>query len=206
MEEVSQPANPAEGDDSSGSLLSSEPVQQVSDTDSKQDSTETASEGEKGPSVLGAPEAYTFTKPDGTEYDKTIVDAYSEVAKELDLSNDAAQKILDKLTPAVHKQQVDYMNKLRTDWADSSLSDKEFGGDKFNDSLVSAKKALSMFGSEELVKLLNETGLGSHPEMIRMFYRAGKSVSDDKDIVVGSSGDSKTAPTDFNSKAAALYS
>ena len=36
-----------------------------------------------------------------------------------------------------------------------------------------------MFGTPELRDVLNMTGLGNHPEIIRAFYRAGKAISED---------------------------
>ena len=42
-----------------------------------------------------------------------------------------------------------------------------------------AKKAIDAFGNPELVKLLNSTGMGNHPEVIRAFYNMGKTMRED---------------------------
>ena len=61
-----------------------------------------------------------------------------------------------------------------------------------------AKKALETFGTPELRTLLNESGMGNNPEVIRAFYRVGKAISEDKFV----SG--KATPADAND-ARSLY-
>lgn len=127
----------------------------------------------------GAPEQYEFKAPEGQKFDDAVLGAFSEVAKELNLSQSAAQKVLDKVAPVIQARQLEQIEAVRTAWAESAKTDKEFGGDKLNESLSVAKKALDQFGSPELKKLLNESGLGNNPEVIRAFYRAGKAISED---------------------------
>jgi len=50
-----------------------------------------------------------------------------------------------------------------------------------------AKKALDSFGTPELRTLLNESGIGNHPELIRFMVRAGKAISSDT-FVAGERG------------------
>jgi hypothetical protein len=146
----------------------------------------------------GAPEKYEFQAPEGQKFDDAVLSAYSEIAKELNLPQDAAQKVLDKVAPVIQARQVEQIEAVRTAWADSAKTDKEFGGDKLPENLATAKKALDAFGTPELKKLLNESGLGNNPEVIRAFYRAGKAISEDK--FVGGKG----APPDAND-ARSLY-
>ena len=129
--------------------------------------------------IKGAPEQYEFSAPEGQQFDPDVISQFSEVAKELDLPQEAAQKVLDKMAPALQARQQAAMEQARTEWAESTKSDKEFGGDKLTESLVAGKRALDTFGSPELKTLLNETGLGNHPEVIRFFVRAGKTISED---------------------------
>jgi hypothetical protein len=69
-----------------------------------------------------------------------------------------------------------------------------------------AKKALDAFGTTELRSLLNESGLGNHPEVIRFMFRAGKAISEDS-MVTGTKGEAKSAgPRSFNDLADAMYS
>ena len=153
----------------------------------------------------GAPEAYEFQAPEGQAFDPEVMKSFSEIAKELDLPQEAAQKVLDKVAPKILERQMQALENVRNEWAESARTDKEFGGDKLNDNLVVAKKALDSFGTPELRKLLNESGLGNHPEMIRLMYRAGKAISEDR-FVGGTRGGQKSGPKGFNDLASALYS
>ena len=163
-------------------------------------------EGDKaGDTKQGAPEAYEFKAQEGREFDPEVMKSFSEIAKELDLPQDAAQKVLDKVTPKILERQMQALENVRNEWAENARTDKEFGGDKLNDNLVVAKKALDSFGTPELRKLLNESGLGNHPEMIRLMYRAGKAISEDR-FVGGTRGGQKSGPKGFNDLASALYS
>lgn len=140
----------------------------------------------------GAPEAYEFKAPEGSTLDDAVIGQFSEVAKELNLTQDAAQKILDKMAPAMAARQAEQVEAIRTGWADEARVDKEFGGDKLDENLGTAKRALDQFGTPELRTLLKETGMGNHPEVIRFMYRAGKAISEDGFVPGGRQG----APTD----------
>lgn len=140
----------------------------------------------------GAPEKYEFTAPEGATLDDAVIGQFSEVAKELNLPQDAAQKILDKMAPAMAARQAEQVEAIRAGWADEARVDKEFGGDKLDENLGTAKRALDQFGTPELRTLLKETGMGNHPEVIRFMYRAGKAISEDGFVPGGRQG----APTD----------
>lgn len=155
----------------------------------------------------GAPEKYEFKAPDGRDFDSEVISSFSEIAKELNLTQESAQKMLDKVAPKMAERQAQQVEAIRQEWATLSKSDKEFGGEKIAENLSVAKRALDTFGTPELRSLLNDSGLGNHPELIRFFFRAGKAISEDAKVV----GSGTTAPTkapvrDFATAAAALYS
>lgn len=139
----------------------------------------------------GAPEKYAFTTPDGVTLDADILGEFEGVARELNLPQDKAQQVVDKLAPKMAErmaaQQAQVVQQARTAWADDARSDKEFGGDKLDANLAIAQKAMTTFGTPELRTLLNESGLGNHPEVIRAFFRAGKAISEDR-MVNGQQG------------------
>lgn len=142
----------------------------------------------EGDKPQGAPEKYEFTAPDGLKLDDGVMTEFAEVAKELNLPQDQAQKVIDKLAPKIaERQQAQFqetLQGLRTQWAEQSRADKEFGGDNLAENLGTAKKALDTFASPEFRQLLNESGMGNHPEVIRTFMRVGKAISEDK-LVTG---------------------
>ena len=140
-----------------------------------------------GDKPTGAPEKYEFALPDGFQMDEAGLTAFSEFAKDLNMPQEAAQKMLEKMGPVMQQRQADAIATVQNQWKEASTSDKEFGGEKLNENLAVAKKALDTFGSPELNELLKETGLGNNPEIIRAFYRAGKAISEDS-FVAGSQG------------------
>lgn len=188
-------------------------TQQQPTGDQNQQAQGAANAGEDGGnpgesnSILGAPEAYDFKPIEGVNLDEGVVGAFTELAKELDLSQSAAEKVLNKMAPVLAERSMAKLAEAKQAWFQASVQDKEFGGDKLGENLAVAKKALDAFASPELRSLLNESGLGNHPEFVRLMYRAGKAISEDGYVGAspGSSA-SKGMPRDFNGLAAALYS
>lgn len=129
-----------------------------------------------------APESYELTHPDGIEID---TDAFTAFARDADLTQDQAQKLLEKMAPAMVARQQAAIEQARQQWVSDAKADKEFGGEKLSENLGVAKKAMDQFGSPELKALLEQSGLGNHPEVIRFFFRAGKAISEDR-VVTGS--------------------
>lgn len=165
-----------------------------------------AGEAKAEAEAKAAPEKYEFKAPEGKQFDAEVLTAYSEVARELNLSQEAAQRVLDAMAPKMAERQVAQIEAVQRGWIDSAKSDKEFGGEKLPENLGVAKKALDAFGTTELRTLLNESGLGNHPEVIRFMFRAGKAISEDR-MVTGGRGEAKSAgPRSFNDLADALYS
>lgn len=140
----------------------------------------------------GAPEKYEFQAGEGRQFDDEVIGAFSEVAKELNLSNSDAQKVLDKVAPVLESRRVAHVAEARAQWVSDSKSDKEFGGDKLQENLAVAKKARDAFATPELVELLDKSGLGDHPEVIRFFVKAGKAISEDN-FVGGGQGATQPA-------------
>ncbi|OZI23745.1 hypothetical protein CAL26_09960 [Bordetella genomosp. 9] len=146
--------------------------------------------GEAGGKPTGAPETYAdFELPEGISLDAEDSDAIKAYAKEHNLSQEAAQKLVSDLGV---KQAQKFESKMReamearnAEWTDASKADKEFGGDKLAENLAVAKTFLDAHGTPELKKFLVETGLGNHPEMIRLMYRAGKAISEDTAVQGG---------------------
>ena len=138
----------------------------------------------------GAPESYEFQAIEGgdLEVDSVPVQAFSEAAKELNLTQEQAQSVLDKVAPALKQQNEDYINNVRSEWVESVKSDPEIGGDQLQENLGKAVRVLDAFGSPEFKSLLGETGLGDNPEMIRFLVRAHQDIGEDR-FLTGSQSD-----------------
>lgn len=146
------------------------------------------------------PENYDFTPPEGVEYDAETIGVYSEAAREAGLSQEQANIILGKLAPHIESRQQAQLEKISADWREASKTDKEFGGEKLKPSLAVANKALKQFASPELIQFLDSSGLGNHPEIIRMLSRVGNAVSQDGFVAGNKPSETSNDPQEFFSK------
>ena len=133
--------------------------------------------------TLGAPEGdYEVKAPEGGVLDPTVMGELGAVAKELNLSPAAVQKLVDRVAPVWQKQGLAHVEKFRKEWTEQSLADKEFGGSNFDANIKAVNKAYTKFTTPELRTLLEESGLNCHPEVIRHFYRLSKATEDGRYI------------------------
>ena len=199
--------------DTATSEQTTDTQQQAENVQDQQVSDETTVESETSESETpeGAPDKYEFNAkvadaPD--ELDPEVLTAFGEVAKELNLPQEAAQKVLDKVAPVIQAKQAKVLEEVKAGWVSDSQADEEFGGENLNDNLEVAKSALNAFGNQALKSLLVETGFGNHPEIIRFMYRAGKAISEDSYVGNSEGADysGNNGPKDFNAIANSLYS
>lgn len=138
-------------------------------------------EGEEGQNT--PPETYAdFDLPEGMELDGAALEQAQPLFKELGLTQDQAQKVVSFYADQIQagqQRQADTFNQMRETWLNESMSNKEFGGDKFDESVGIAREAIEKVGSPELKTLLEESGFGNHPELIGAFYRMGKLMKED---------------------------
>nr|WP_154927527.1 peptidase [Pantoea agglomerans] len=152
-------------------------------------------DGDKKPE--GAPEAYEFKAPEGGELDKEAVAQFEPIARELNLSQEQAQKLVDlygsKVMPQLMKQQADTWQKQVADWGTAAKEDAEIGGDKFDGNLTRAKQAMDKFATPQLREFLETTGMGNHPELIRVFVKVGAAMSEDSLVTSNEKGQRSAA-------------
>lgn len=135
-----------------------------------------------------APETYDIKLPDGSRLDPSRVESIAALAKERKLSNEAAQEILTREHEAVEgfaAVQTAAYQKEQEGWATSLKTDKEIGGDNYNKSIELASRVVKQFGTPEFSEALNRTGLGNHPELVRVFARVAKSLGEDTLVLPG---------------------
>lgn len=120
---------------------------------------------------------YEFEIPQGIEVDQARLDQFKGLAKELGLTADAAKKVVAMEVARVQQAAEQHLKTI-TGWADAVKSDKEIGGDKLAENLATARKAIDL-GPPELKELLNSTGLGNHPAVVKWALAVGKKLSED---------------------------
>lgn len=145
-------------------------------------SKEGAKPGE-APKQEGAPEKYAdFKLPEGVEIKKPLLEAFTAAAKELNLSQTAAQKLVDLQAQNVVSEIHERLTAFNAQVEEWGKQTREAFGAEWNKQSLAASKAVERFGSPELRQLLNDSGLGNHPEMVKMFARVGLAISEDTPV------------------------
>ncbi len=160
-----------------------------------EDATEQAEtdqpEEEQSEEKPGAPEEYAdFTLPEGMEIDPDLIAEFKAEAKRLNLSQEDAQKLVDiqaKLAEKQGKAILEQHQKTIAEWAEQVKT--ELGAD-YKKELAFAAKAINKFGTPELREFFNATGIGNHPELVKVFINIGKQISEDAFV----EGKTKAAP------------
>jgi uncharacterized membrane-anchored protein YjiN (DUF445 family) len=132
---------------------------------------------------------YELKASENSLLDQAKIDEVVAYAKANGLTNEQAQGLLNKeeallksFVTAQEDAQAEAFAKTTEEWKQQSMADKEIGGPDFNKNVEVAHRAMKAFGNETLTKYLNESGLGNHPDVVRMFMRIGKAMSEDKII------------------------
>jgi len=148
--------------------------------------TETPTKTEEVPA--GAPEKYEFQLPEGLTMDTTMLSNFETEFKSLNLTNEQAQKLVSIYATQKQSEVTQAKTQLETqhsEWVSAIKTDPEIGGKNLETTTKHAQAAVARYATPELKALLNQTGLGSHPELVKVFAKIGKSMSETP-IVIGS--------------------
>lgn len=194
MSEASGQANSTAAEGTQGAQAGAEQQQQQQAGAQAQDDAAKAGAAAAAAGTKSAPESYTdFKLADGVSLDPDVMGEFKALAKDAGLSQEHAQKLVDlgaKMQLKGGESVSQGLAKAKESWLAASKADKEFGGDGYDANAGAASKVFADFGTPALKELLESSGLGNHPEMIRWAYRVSKAVSPDK-VVTGRQGDGK---------------
>lgn len=181
-----------------GTVLTQNTTPEVKgDADAKPATTDDGAKDD-GKAGNDSPPVYDFKAPEGMELDTAAVDEFKAIAAELKLPADSAQKVVDLYAKLEQKRSEAFAAQV-SEWGDQVKADKEIGGKNLEANIATAKAAVDKFATPEFKSMLDATGMGNHPEVVRMFVKIGKAISEDT-MVRGTPGD---AP---KSAASVLYS
>ena len=114
----------------------------------------------------------------------------SQIAQESGADAAVASKLVQDLTlwgQVKHEQQVQA-------WEAASRNDPDFGGEKLQENLAIANRALEAYDPQgEIRAMLAETGYGNHPALVRFFLAIGRDLAPDRMVGGGhnSGGDAR---------------
>lgn len=133
------------------------------------------------------PIEYKIVLPKDAVIEATAVERITAFAKAHQLSPEAAQQALDHANAEVvadraaqqQRQAEAFKTLSRETWVNELKADKEFGGEKFDATVLESKRAGDKFMTAEEKQILNETGWGNHPLLVRIFARVGRAMGED---------------------------
>jgi hypothetical protein len=142
----------------------------------------------------GAPEAYTDWKlPDGYTLDTGVSEAGTKIFKDLNLTQDQAQKLVDFYSEHAiksSKETLDAWQATRKEWRDSIVADPALGkltgsnGNFGPDSalVVTVNRALDGLQNPKLVSDFKDamelTGAGDNPAFVKVLYALASKVTE----------------------------
>ncbi len=136
------------------------------------------------PKAPAAPESYTFTAPEGAKLDDAIVADATPVFKELGLTQDQAQTLVNwyaKQASSQSKAIETAVANMRAEWVSQIKADPEIGS-KLNSHVIPEigrlKDQLEPGLRREFEAAMNLTGAGDHPAFIKAFYALAQRVNE----------------------------
>jgi hypothetical protein len=130
--------------------------------------------------------------PDNMVLDEEGLGEFKALAAKHGIAPEAAQALMDLYADRVDSWAASVQAQADA-WADETRADPDIGGAKLEDALKAAGQARAKFGSKELDSLLDTTGVGNHPAVVKFFVAIGRAISEDS-IVTG--GTRREGPLD----------
>jgi hypothetical protein len=134
-------------------------------------------EGEQKPEAL-TPEMYSaLTLPQEVGMGADDIKGMAQVAIANNVKPEAMKAMVEAHAASIKAQQ--------DQWAVASANDPLIGGEKMEEHLAVAVKGLKAFGDPEVNALLKQTPLGTHPAILRLLFRVGQTVQEDRHVNSG---------------------
>jgi len=126
---------------------------------------------------LGVPkeaDEYPLAAPEGFEqYDQGLSDDMRAVFHEAKLTPAQAQLIHDKYVERMGNTYSEHVTEAHNNLEKWEGELRKEYGTAYEERVAAAQSAMDRYGTDELKQLLTQTGLGSHPELVRAFVKAG---------------------------------
>ena len=135
---------------------------------------------EKPPEEANGYEA--FVLPDGAPMDQAALDAFVPLAREMNLNQEQAQKLVDlyaRQVSGASSAAIEQWRSIEKGWIDEVRADPVIGGGRLDENLALAARAVDAFGGNELRAALDMTRAGSHPAIVRAFAQIGRMIAED---------------------------
>ncbi len=117
--------------------------------------------------------------PENSSLSPETFAAFKQVAAEVNLTPDALQKwvsLEETRLQAAAQQAGEQQRQKLAGWARQT---EQMFGSHWQEEVSKAVRAADLFGGPQLRQLLEETGLGNHPVMVRTFHTVATRISED---------------------------
>lgn len=115
--------------------------------------------------------------PAGFDLNPEIEKEFRELAASKKWSQEDFKDLQELQTKLINKQSEAHVQRVK-EWGDSLKTDKEIGGKALAQNIGAARAAMAEFFSPAAKSILDNTGLGNHPDIVRGFVRLGKAMGE----------------------------
>jgi len=171
------------------------------------------------PTEIITPTYDAFNLPEGVEVDSDKMNEFTSILADLETKSKAGhefvqefgQKAVDfhvaelqRTVEAINKTQLETWEKTVDGWREAAISDPEIGGNRIQTTLDAANRFIRTHGGtadqqKEFRDLMETSGLGNNPTMLRLLSAAGRAMSE------GTPVPATKPPSAPKSKTSALY-
>jgi hypothetical protein len=134
--------------------------------------------------ALGRPESHE--EYNIGDYDPDTTADFRQLAHEIGLNNDQASVLFDTYVNAIAGQQEQEQQAFDQFEVENTQALQQEWGGNFDKNVELARRAFMNFATPEAVEIMEQTGLGNHPEILKVFSRVGELLQEDS-VLPGSS-------------------
>lgn len=129
------------------------------------------------------PEDYAVNLPEGVteaQLDKARIDSWRKELHAQGLTKKQAEAVIAGAIKEEFGAVTAKTQQRATEMQNWELGLKQELGAKYDETVNFARLGLREFGNDNILAVLESSGLGSHPEVVKMFAAIGQKLSDDK--------------------------
>ena len=139
------------------------------------------------------------------EDDEGFLDNYKQFSHEIGLSQDQAENILGLYNNIQEEEAQDFEQSIKDLEVQSTIELQREWGKNYDGNLDYARRAYAQFGTPELTEIMDGSGFGNHPEVIKAFSKVGQLLGEEALAVGTGLGRNQMSPQSAQEEIQALY-
>ena len=153
---------------------------------------------------LGRPEQ--ANDYDFGEDDEGVLDDFKEFAHHNNLTQDQADNLLGLFSDLQEEDAKNEEQAMEDLKVETTIGLQRDWGKNYDGNLDYARRAYAQFGTPELTEIMDNTGFGNHPEVIKAFSKVGQLLGEEALAVGTGLGRNQMSPQSAQEEIQALYS